>query len=265
MGSHFAYKEIVSDNFSPKLLDHRYSYTLGIDETVETVPLEIFSWFEQKDPEHILVLAENKYVAKNLFRCLEVDEAVVKWQKTYDFQEKDELYVGILQNDEETKRAWKSRELTQEELWHLVFDWWDVDFRRKSKQLPLWGGLIMDGRKAQRYVISSTFSVKMLEPCFHELTFEPILESCAHELLQDVHKREPEKILSIVGHESTARLFSRILGFEVPENRVDYTFKVGDALIVGVPNIKRLPEGKVLDTEELERLADFQWWFIRFA
>lgn len=115
-----------------------------------------------------------------------------------------------------------------------------------------------------RFVISNTFSLRMLQYCFHELTFEPVPEGCVREILQRVAQENPENLLSIVGHESTAKLFSEVLGIEVPANRTNYTFQVGDALIVGVPNTPRLPEGKVLSKEELEKLG-IQWWLVKFA
>lgn len=115
-----------------------------------------------------------------------------------------------------------------------------------------------------RFVISNTFSLRMLEYCFHELTFEPIPEGCVREILQRVMQEGPGKVLSIVGHESTAKLFSEVLGIDVPVNRTNYTFRSGDKLIVGVPNTARLPEGKVLSKEELETLG-IQWWLVKLA
>lgn len=117
---------------------------------------------------------------------------------------------------------------------------------------------------ADRFVISNTFSLRMLQYCFHELIFEPIPEGCVAEILKRVVQSEPEKFISIVGHESTAKLFSRTLGIDIPANRVDYEFKLGDNLFVGVPDIRRLPEGKVLDYEELKSIG-IQWWLVRFA
>ncbi|BER92711.1 STIV orfB116 family protein [Atrimonas thermophila] len=115
-----------------------------------------------------------------------------------------------------------------------------------------------------RFVISNTFSLRMLYYCFHELTFEPVPEDCVREILQRVMQEDPARVVSIVGHESTAKLFSEVLGIDVPVNRVNYTFSCGDKLFVGVPNTPRLPEGKVLSKEELEKLG-IQWWLVKFA
>ena len=56
--------------------------------------------------------------------------------------------------------------------------------------------------------------------------------------------------VSAVGHESTAKVLSTLLGMDVPANRIAVDMKPGD-VAVAVQFLKRLPEGKVLNEEEL--------------
>jgi len=59
--------------------------------------------------------------------------------------------------------------------------------------------------------------------------------------------------VSAVGHESTAKLLSQLLGIEIPVNRIEIKIEYGDKLIV-FQLLQRLPEGKVLSEEELRQL-----------
>ena len=64
--------------------------------------------------------------------------------------------------------------------------------------------------------------------------------------------REHE-IISCVGHESTARFLSEILGINIPVNRVFITLKHDEEMLLTVLK-ERLPEGKVLSKEEIEKM-----------
>lgn len=59
--------------------------------------------------------------------------------------------------------------------------------------------------------------------------------------------------VSAVGHESTAKVLSELLGMEIPTNRITVDMKIGDVAIA-VQFLKRLPEGKVLNETELMKL-----------
>jgi len=72
-----------------------------------------------------------------------------------------------------------------------------------------------------------------------------------------------ESLKSVVGHESTALVFSRLLGVEVPTNREAVTLKPGDELLVGALGA-RLPEGRVLTGEELKKFPVI-WWLVRVS
>jgi hypothetical protein len=71
---------------------------------------------------------------------------------------------------------------------------------------------------------------------------------------------EPE-ILSAIGHESTAQIVSQLLGFEVPVNRINYTFQAGDVCLCF--KLKGRPEeGKILTREQIEEIG-YEWKVIR--
>ena len=65
--------------------------------------------------------------------------------------------------------------------------------------------------------------------------------------------------ISAIGHEGTAKLLSRLLGINIPVNRITVFFEPGD---IGIHFFlkQRLPEGKVLTEEELKEL-DF--WLVK--
>jgi len=104
-----------------------------------------------------------------------------------------------------------------------------------------------------RLVIVNAFSVNMLKDA-RILAFVPVSLEFAKTHVRVMKERGVE-ILSIVGHESTAKLLSRILGIEVPVNRVDYKMERDDIMLVFTVPF-RLPEGKVLSESELQEYAD---------
>jgi len=61
------------------------------------------------------------------------------------------------------------------------------------------------------------------------------------------------EFVSAVGHESTAKLLSELLGVEIKPNRIFVDMKLCDEALA-VQFLERLPEGKVLSKEELEEL-----------
>lgn len=56
-------------------------------------------------------------------------------------------------------------------------------------------------------------------------------------------KHIPHELISVVGHADTAKIFSELLGREIPFNRVSVTLYKGDTLYVGQYSGPRLPEG----------------------
>lgn len=63
--------------------------------------------------------------------------------------------------------------------------------------------------------------------------------------------------VSAIGHSASADVLSQILNIPIPVNRIQITMQPGDnALIMRLA--QRLPEGKVLNAEELTQL-DFEF------
>jgi hypothetical protein len=64
--------------------------------------------------------------------------------------------------------------------------------------------------------------------------------------------------ISAVGHEATARVLSQLLGIQVPMERRTIFLKPGDKAVHFFLKV-RLPEGVVLDEEQLRRL---DYWLV---
>lgn len=72
------------------------------------------------------------------------------------------------------------------------------------------------------------------------------------------------QIVSAVGHQATADLYTRLLGHHVPYNRVAVQLVAGDLLLVGILG-DRLPDGVVLDAAALAAYADrIQWVLVAY-
>lgn len=67
------------------------------------------------------------------------------------------------------------------------------------------------------------------------------------------YEKRGAKVESAVGHSSTARLLTRLLGREVAYNRQQVKLQRGDAALCLMLKT-RLPEGKVLDDDELGKI-----------
>lgn len=96
-------------------------------------------------------------------------------------------------------------------------------------------------RKAKIYILNSPIITSYGVYNYQKLTVEQVTS-----LLQD-------DFISAIGHEGTAKLLSRIVGVEIPVNRVQISMEVGDLAIV-FRVLQRLPEGKVLTAEELSKV-----------
>jgi hypothetical protein len=68
------------------------------------------------------------------------------------------------------------------------------------------------------------------------------------------------KFHSIVGHEDTAKLFSSMIGVEIPVNRTSVQLDPRDKLIVGQYSGRRLLEG----VTELPESASIRWVLVEF-
>jgi hypothetical protein len=71
----------------------------------------------------------------------------------------------------------------------------------------------------------------------------------------NVFKKLGFEVVSAVGHQSTAKILSAILGFEVPAQRISVELNRDDVAIAFALDY-RLPEGKVLGEEELKKIIE---------
>jgi hypothetical protein len=71
--------------------------------------------------------------------------------------------------------------------------------------------------------------------------------------LEEVKNLLQREFTSAIGHEGTATLMSKLVGIEIPVNRIQVKMQAGDQAIV-FRVIVRLPEGKVLTSEELQTI-----------
>ncbi len=95
--------------------------------------------------------------------------------------------------------------------------------------------------------LCNSFTLSMIDPSLLEggaiIKASPIS-------LGEVKALLKEGFVSAVGHESTAKVLGRLLGVEVPFNRVQISIKEGD-VIISFQFLIRLPEGKVLGEDEV--------------
>lgn len=105
----------------------------------------------------------------------------------------------------------------------------------------------------KRLVLASAFSVNML-PAFVDATIEvKVKEVSRDDFVRTLNKLRDLPRLSVIGHKATADVLSQMLGFQVSENRVNYTAEDGDIIAVFIPGV-RLEEGKILTEDELKNL-----------
>jgi hypothetical protein len=97
----------------------------------------------------------------------------------------------------------------------------------------------------QRLYIANAFSLGML-PGEVYLRVKEIDAQTTSEILKS------QQFISAIGHESTAKLLTALLGVEVPYNRIQVRLQKGDRLVFQL--LTRLEEGRVLDEDELRRL-----------
>jgi len=106
--------------------------------------------------------------------------------------------------------------------------------------------------------VANSFSLGMLEEKETKLEAKPIsLEEAKNILLtQEFH--------SVIGHEATASVLSKILGIYVPFNREAIKLKSEDQLIVFQLKF-RLPEGAILTEKDLLSIKEnqlFSLWLV---
>jgi len=106
--------------------------------------------------------------------------------------------------------------------------------------------------------VSNSLSINMLEDKT-ALEVEAISVEEVKKILQWEldHGRQ---FVSSVGHEPTAKLMTKLLGIEIPFNRIAVKLKTWDTLLV-FQILQRLPEGVVLD-EEAVKAVPHKWYRI---
>jgi len=106
--------------------------------------------------------------------------------------------------------------------------------------------------------LCNSFTLSMIAPSLLE---QGAIIKASPISLGEVKALLKEGFVSAVGHESTARVLSVLLGTEVPFNRAQIAIREGD-VIVSFQFMVRLPEGKVLGEDEV--LALYQEGKIKF-
>ena len=99
-------------------------------------------------------------------------------------------------------------------------------------------------------LLSNAFSINMLSQS-SSYTFSQVSLEDAREMLDE------EGFTSAVGHADTARLFSTLLGREVPCNRVSISDP--KEMLIGQYSGPRLPEG----CSTLPEGSKIVWWYVR--
>ena len=101
--------------------------------------------------------------------------------------------------------------------------------------------------------ITNAFSLNMLPQEFD--SFEINVYKIPVDYVKEYIRKEARdyEIVSVIGHESTAKLLSKILNIEIKPNRVSIKIGPFDKLLV-FQLLTRLPEGKILNDREIEEL-----------
>lgn len=82
-----------------------------------------------------------------------------------------------------------------------------------------------------RIVIANAFSTNMLSSQITTLTFEKMsLKEAKKQITEAVEKGS--SILSVIGHDGTAKVLTSILGIPVAYNRIEYKLQEGDIIFV---------------------------------
>jgi hypothetical protein len=80
-------------------------------------------------------------------------------------------------------------------------------------------------------------------------------------LLEAHHLANRDSIESAVGHRSTAKIFSELLGIEVKPRRVQVRMSNGETALLGSMGT-RVPEGRTLSYSELQKMP-IRWFLVK--
>jgi hypothetical protein len=123
-----------------------------------------------------------------------------------------------------------------------------------------------EGEKAMnlekhKLVINNAFSLTMLQHFdYVKVVVQRLSRDEVKRKIDEIVKRPDYEVVLAIGHESTARLVSQLLGFEVPMNRIQVSLDYRTELLVFQLRT-RLPEGRILSEEELKQVA-FDFYFV---
>ena len=106
--------------------------------------------------------------------------------------------------------------------------------------------------------IGNAFSLNMLSRDGEARSPMPLDGRFVGQTIQDYADAEGWEVRSVVGHASTAAIFSDMLGDDIPFNRESVKLGDEDALLVGQYSGPRLEEGAT----QLPDGAKIEWWLI---
>jgi hypothetical protein len=117
-----------------------------------------------------------------------------------------------------------------------------------KKRTPI---LYEGGMYMGKIYLANAFSANMLTGLLDEtdviVKFKKVSTSDVKDILTN------NDFISVVGHETTANVLSTLLGMNIQTNRMNLRLNEGDVVIIFQLN-QRLPEGSVLNEEELTKL-----------
>lgn len=111
-------------------------------------------------------------------------------------------------------------------------------------------------------LVVNAFSPNMVRPGIgsYSVEFKPVDMEGIADPLPEGFEYPPDEVcfnlVSAIGHADTARLFSQILGADLPVNRITVTLDRGDMVLLGQHRGTRLPEGAT----ELPEGASIEWF-----
>ena len=106
--------------------------------------------------------------------------------------------------------------------------------------------------------IGNAFSLNMLNRDGKARSPVPVDGHIVGQTIQELADAPDWEVRSVVGHESTAAIFSDLLGEDIPFNRESVKLGDDDALLVGQYSGPRLEEGAT----QLPEGAKIEWWLI---
>ena len=97
--------------------------------------------------------------------------------------------------------------------------------------------------------LTNAFSLNMLKEFPTNLTIDRIDRD---EFCMDLEMRlEDGELVNAIGHDSTVNLVNKLCDVQLQKNRIEVKISKGDRALV-ITIAERLPEGKVLSSEEIE-------------